>query len=106
MSRISLNRSRAHLTSPGTYLRPVSGGVDQVRLEGHPRDPHAHGGAQPAAVRHPQRAQHLEAARLQRAEERLRHLHVSDQHRPDAQPGESWLDIHMSNHAYHSIMSE
>lgn len=66
-----------------------AGGVDQGGHEGHPGDPYAPGGAQPAPGRHPQRPQHLAAARQQHPARGQRHLHVSDQHRADAVPGET-----------------
>lgn len=65
----------------------IAGSVDKIGLEGDPGDPHAHGGAQPTVVGDAQRPQHLEAARVERAEERFWHVYVPDQHGPDAEPG-------------------
>lgn len=65
----------------------VAGGVDQVRLEGDPGDPHSPGGAQQSTVGHTQRPQHVETARQQCTEERLGNVHVPDQHRPHAITG-------------------
>ena len=61
--------------------------MDKVRLEGDTCHPHAHGRSEPAPIRHPQRAQHVEAAHLARAAQRLRQLHVPGEHGSDATSG-------------------
>ena len=70
----------------GVYFYVV-GGVDQIWLESHPGHPHAHGRPQFAVVCHTQWPQHMETACLQRADERLWHLYVSNQHRPNEESG-------------------
>jgi len=75
------------------HMFSLAGGVDQVRLEGYPRYPHSHGGSQPAALCYTQRTQHLETARVQRSDERFRHIHVPDQHGSNEKPGKDSASV-------------
>lgn len=64
-----------------------TGGLDKIRHEDNPSDPHAHGDAEPSPLRNPQRTQHLEAVHQQCGAQGLGHLHVPDQYRSDDESG-------------------
>ena len=71
-------------------FKNCSGCLAAIGFEGDFGDPHPHGDEQPSNDGGAQRPQQLDPHDRQRPEERLRTLHVPDQHRTHDKPGKKY----------------